>query len=79
MRYGTAISNGNRDVIGRVVQINKHPFTIVGVAQADFRGATELFFAAGPSWAPIVNLSQVSGGDYPRRTRQSFLRGSSAV
>jgi len=54
--------NGNRDVIGRVVQINKHPFTIVGVAPADFRG-TELFFAPD-LWAPIVNLSQVSGGEY---------------
>ncbi len=54
--------NGNRDVIGRVVQINKHPFMIIGVAPADFRG-TELFFAPD-LWAPIVNLSQVSGGDY---------------
>jgi len=54
--------NGNRDVIGRVVQINKHPFTIVGVAPADFRG-TELFFAPD-LWAPIVNLSQVSNGDF---------------
>ncbi len=54
--------NGDRDVIGRVVQINKHPFTIVGVAPADFRG-TELFFAPD-LWAPIVNLSQVSNGDF---------------
>ena len=54
--------NGDRDVIGRVVQINKHPFTIVGVAPADFRG-TELFFAPD-FWAPIVNLSQVSDGDF---------------
>ena len=54
--------NGNRDVIGRVVQINKHPFTIVGVAPADFRG-TELFFAPG-LWAPIVNLPQVSDANF---------------
>jgi predicted permease len=54
--------NSDRDVIGRVVQINKHPFTIVGIAPADFRG-TELFFAPD-LWAPIVNLSQVGGGDF---------------
>ena len=54
--------NGDRDVIGRVVQINKHPFTIIGVAPADFRG-TELFFAPD-LWAPIVNLPQVSDTDF---------------
>ena len=54
--------NGDRDVIGRVVQINKHPFTIIGVAPADFRG-TELFFAPD-LWAPIVNLPQISGADF---------------
>jgi predicted permease len=54
--------NGDRDVIGRVVQMNKHPFTIIGVAPADFRG-TELFFAPD-LWAPIVNLPQVSDADF---------------
>lgn len=54
--------NDDRDVIGRVVQMNKHPFTIIGVAPPDFRG-TELFFAPD-LWAPIVNLPQVSDTDY---------------
>ncbi len=54
--------NGDRDVIGRVVHMNKHPFTIIGVAPADFRG-TELFFAPD-LWAPIVNLPQVSDADF---------------
>jgi predicted permease len=54
--------NGDRDVIGRVVQMNKHPFTIIGVAPAGFRG-TELFFAPD-LWAPIVNLPQVGDGDF---------------
>jgi predicted permease len=54
--------NGDGGVIGRVVQINKHPFTIIGVAPADFRG-TELFFAPD-LWAPIVNLPQVSDADF---------------
>src|SRR5262249_9165449 len=33
----------DRDVIGRVVRLNKHPFTILGVAPPEFRG-TVLFF-----------------------------------
>ncbi len=49
--------NGDRGVMGRVVQMNKHPFTIIGVAPAGFRG-TELFFAPD-FWAPIVNMPQV--------------------
>ncbi len=54
--------NGDRNIIGRVVQLNKHPFTIIGVAPADFRG-TELFFAPD-LWAPIVNLPQVSDANF---------------
>src|ERR1035437_8349492 len=29
---------GDRGVIGRTVRLNKHPITIIGVAQPDFRG-----------------------------------------
>jgi TRAP-type C4-dicarboxylate transport system permease small subunit len=39
-------------VVGRTVQINKHQFTIIGVAPPAFRG-TELFFAPA-MWIPIV-------------------------
>src|SRR3984885_9436851 len=49
--------NGDRAAVGRTVQINKHPFTIVGVAPPDFRG-TELFFAPD-LWVPIVNTPQL--------------------
>ena len=50
--------NGDPAAVGRTVQINKHPFTIIGVAPPDFRG-TELFFAPD-LWAPIVNSPQIS-------------------
>ena len=50
--------NGDPAAVGRTVQINKHPFTIIGVAKPDFRG-TELFFAPD-LWAPIVNSPQIS-------------------
>ena len=49
--------NGDPAAVGRTVQINKHPFTIVGVAPPDFRG-TELFFAPD-LWAPIVDSPQI--------------------
>ncbi len=49
--------NGDPAAVGRTVQINKHPFTIVGVAPREFRG-TELFFAPD-LWAPIVDKPQI--------------------
>jgi predicted permease len=42
----------DRSVIGRVVQLNRHPFTIEGVAQPGFNG-TLLFFHPD-LWVPIV-------------------------
>ena len=41
------------------MEINQHPFTIVGVAPATFRG-TELFFAPA-LWIPIVERPLVTG------------------
>src|ERR1019366_1094576 len=47
----------DRGVVGRVVNLNKHPFTIVGVAPPEFRG-TLLFF--NPDFfVPLVNRTQV--------------------
>jgi len=47
----------DRSVIGRVVQLNKHPFTIIGVAQPGFHG-TLLFF--NPDFfMPMVNEPQI--------------------
>jgi predicted permease len=50
--------NGDPAAVGRTVQINKHPFTIIGVAPPEFRG-TELFFAPD-FWAPIIDSPQLS-------------------
>jgi len=46
-------------VVGRTVQINKHQFTIIGVAPAAFRG-TELFFSPA-FWIPMVEQPTVEG------------------
>jgi predicted permease len=46
-------------VVGRVVRLNKHPYTIVGVAPPAFHG-TMVFF--GPeAFVPIVNEEQIEG------------------
>jgi predicted permease len=57
--YWHSYFHGDAGVVGRIVEINKHPFTIVGVAPPAFRG-TELFFAPA-LWIPIVEQPTVQG------------------
>jgi predicted permease len=59
---------GDPSVVGRTVQVNKHPFTIIGVAPAEFRG-TEMYFTPN-FWVPLVNEEQ-SGGWFELNTRGS--------
>src|SRR6202522_2355478 len=49
----------DRTVVGRVIRLNRHPFTILGVAPPGFQG-TILFFASD-IFVPIVNHEQLSG------------------
>ncbi len=49
----------DRGVVGRTVQINKHPFTIIGVAPPDFRGT--LVFGSPDFFLPILNQDQIDG------------------
>jgi len=49
----------DRHVVGRVVQLNKHPFTIVGVAPPEFHGTLVFFNPA--FFVPIINQEQVEG------------------
>jgi predicted permease len=62
--------NNDPAAVGRTIQINKHPYTIAGVAPAGFRG-TELFFAPD-LWAPLVDLPQMAGWD-PMEDRGSHF------
>lgn len=48
----------DRGVVGRVVQVNKHPFTIVGVAPRDFHGT--LVFFHPDFFIPLINAGQIS-------------------
>jgi len=50
---------GDRAAVGRMVEINKHPYTIIGVAPQEFRG-TELFFSPA-LWVPMVQQPQLEG------------------
>ena len=49
----------DRGVVGRVVQVNKHPFTILGVAPPEFSGTLVFFFP--DFWAPIVKQEELQG------------------
>jgi predicted permease len=55
----------DRGVLGRVVQLDKHPFTILGIAPPDFHG-TLLFFHPD-FFVPMVNAPQIDGADLNAR------------
>jgi predicted permease len=58
-------------VIGRAVRVNKHPYTVIGVAPPEFHGTIVFFFP--DFFVPYVNQEQIDG--------ESFLsaRGSRRV
>ena len=51
--------NADPRVVGTTVDLNKHPFTILGVAPKSFNG-TEIFFWP-EIWVPMINEEQVQG------------------
>ena len=58
-------------VVGRTVQLNKHPFTVLGVARPEFRG-TERFFSPA-LWVPLMQQEQIEGlNDLNQRTARSL-------
>ncbi len=48
-------------IVGATVEMNRRPFTVVGVAPAEFHGLER--FVWPDYWIPMVNEAQVDGGD----------------
>jgi predicted permease len=64
--------NGDPHILGTTVDVNKHPFTVIGVAPEPFHG-TEIFYWPD-FWAPMVDVQQVEGFSWlSRRGIHNFL------
>jgi macrolide transport system ATP-binding/permease protein len=59
--YWRSHFQGDGGVVGRRVEVNNNPFTVLGVAPPGFRG-TELYFTPD-FWVPLVNGQQVGSGN----------------
>ena len=57
--YWHAHFQDDRAIVGRIVRVNKHPFTIVGVAPPEFRGT--LVFGIPDFFLPLVDQELVEG------------------
>lgn len=55
----------DRGIIGRTILINKHPFTVLGVAPPEFHGT--LIFMSPDFFLPIVNQPQIGGSSITER------------
>jgi len=51
----------DRGVVGRIVKLNQHPFTVLGVAPPDFRGT--LVFVSPNFFVPMVNHAQIDAAN----------------
>jgi predicted permease len=56
---------GDPRVIGTTVDVNRHPFTVIGVAPPAFHG-TELFLWPD-FWVPMVDAAEIDGWNYLER------------
>ena len=57
----TRAFHGDPGILGTTVEMNKHPFTVIGVAPVPFHGTERFVFP--DYWIPMVNQEQVDGGD----------------
>jgi predicted permease len=61
----------DRSVIGRVVQLNKHPYTIIGIAQPEFHGT--LIFFNPDFFTPLVNDPELGGSGLEQRGGKRWI------
>lgn len=62
---------GDRGVVGQTVQVNKHPFTVIGVAPPEFHGTLVFFYA--DLFVPMVNQEQVDGESFLEARRKGSI------
>lgn len=69
--YWHARFHDDREVIGRVVRVNKHPFTILGVTPPEFAGT--LMFVSPDFFMPIVEQEVIGGNSLTDRARSDAI------
>lgn len=52
---------GDRSIIGRTIELNKHPYTVIGVAPPSFQGTQT--GTRADLWLPIMMIQQFANGD----------------
>jgi predicted permease len=56
------VFHGDHSIVGTTVEMNLHPFTVIGVAPALFHGTEK--FRWPDYWIPMANEAQLWGDDY---------------
>lgn len=69
--YWHARFHDDRGVIGRVVRVNKHPFTVIGVTPPGFQGS--LMFVSPDFFMPIVEQEVIGGNSLTDRANYQAL------
>lgn len=69
--YWRSRFNADPGVIGSTVDVNKHPFTIIGVAPPGYHG-TEIFIWPD-FWTPLVNAPEIEGYNMLKKRYQHSL------
>ena len=69
--YWHARFNDDRNVIGRTMLLNKHPFTVLGVAAPEFGGT--LKFVAPDYYTPIVEQPLLGGNSITDRSNTATI------
>ena len=69
--YWHARFQDDRSIIGRVVSVNKHPFTVLGVAPPGFGGT--LMFVSPDFFIPIVEQETLGGNSLTDRANVAAL------
>ena len=59
------------DIVGKTVRVNKHPYTIVGVAQEGFYGTEK--FLQPDIFLPMANEASLDGVDWLESRRQKMV------